>query len=470
MKMIEYVFNMPAASIPEEQPFDESTSRRKDAEELLRQSLAQWQASKGTFQPGLTKFALMDLQLEKINSEPFNRFMLTQALTYGYNDEEWWARVKQPGERLLVSSALLEKENETVAGRVLKHLTGDAAILASVRGLPKNVAHALLTIGTRTDDPLLRQRIFFGLRTLIPPGKAWSDPPLPPEQIKRLGILALEDSESGDTTAELIGHLRSPSAIHVVLHHLDKQRRIDALLLIQQTAESLPAFVPAGLRFRLSLEWILQRLTQQPMNLVGAYVLAFLGAALGVGLQVYFTYNLPNFLDIARMTTSLEQGLIIGSVLGLGIFVPRLLVERFPAARAFLRVLLATVAGGMFVSISLLMFHVLFLNTPPRGWLITLGCTLVAFFFAVGGLLRSRLIKILLTSASLFMAIIGTWWIHINLATSQVEWTPLFKYDYAWPQAQVAFTALIVACAIGIPGNLIDLKLQDESSPRKQYS
>jgi serine/threonine protein kinase len=464
MKMIEYVFNLPAESIPDEQPFDETVSRRKDAEELLRQSLAQWQVSKGSFQPGLTKFVMMDLLLEKTDNDVFNRFMLTQALTYGQNDQEWWARVGNPHERLLVSSALLEKENEVIAARVLRHLTNDQEILASVKGLPKNLAIALLGIGIKTNDPILRQKIFIGLRVLLPPGKAWRDPPLPPEQIKRLGILALEDSKPGDAAAELIGHLCSPSAIQVILHHQNEDRKIDTLLLIQHTAGSLPAFVPAGVRFRLSLEWILQRLGQQPMNLLAAYTLAFLGAALGVGLQVYLTYNLPNFLDTARVTTSLERGLIIGSVLGLGVFLPRLFVERFQASSAFLRVFLGTIAGGMVMNIALLIFHVLFLSTPPSGFLITLGCGLIAFTFALGGLIRWRLIKMLLAGVSIFMAITGTWWLHINLATSQVEWTPLFRYDYTWPLAQVVFTALAVAFSIGILGNLIDLTIQKESS------
>jgi hypothetical protein len=464
MKMIEYVFDPPAKSIPAEQPFDETISRRKDAEELLRQGLAQWQASKGSFQPGLTKFVMMDVLLEKTDSDVFNRFMLTQALTYGQNDQEWWARVKDPRERLLVSSALLAKENEVIAARILRHLVHDPEISTSAKGLPKNVAIALLTIGTKTNDPNFRQRIFVGLRTLIPPGNAWRDPPLPPEQIEHLGILALEDSKSGDTTAELIGHLRSPSAIQVVLRHVDEERKIDALLLIQQVAESLPAFVPVQVRVRLSLEWILQRLTQQPLNLIGAYMLAFLGAALGVGLQVYLTYNLPNFLDTARMTTSLEQGLIIGSVFGLGIFLPRLIVERFQTSNVFLRVFVATIAGSMLTNVALLIFHILFLSTPPRGFLITLGCGFVALTFSMSALIRFRPIKMLLTSVSVFVAIIGTWWIHINLATSQVEWTPMFKYDYTWSLVQVAFTALAVAFSIGIPGTLIDLTIPKESS------
>jgi hypothetical protein len=218
MKMIEYVFKVPAESAPQEKPYDESESRRKDAEELLRHGLAQWESSKGSFQTGLTKF------VQQNDTDPFNRFMLTQALTYGYNDDEWWSRVIDPHERLRVSSALLGKENEAIAARILRHLMSDPEIPTSVKGLPKEMKEmtaALLTIGTKTSAPPLREKIFVGLQTLIPAGKAWHDPPLSPEQLRRLGILALEDSESGDTTAELIGHLRSPSAVQVVLRHLE---------------------------------------------------------------------------------------------------------------------------------------------------------------------------------------------------------------------------------------------------------
>ncbi|HSK86833.1 MAG TPA: hypothetical protein VK880_00645, partial [Anaerolineales bacterium] len=425
MRMIEYVFKVPAESWPEE-AFDEAEARRKDAQELLRQGLAQWEASKGSYHPGLTRFVLMDLHLAK-NNELFNRFMLTQALTYGYREDEWWARVSNPQERLLVSTALLRKENEAIAARVLRHLTGDSDILASSKGLPRNIATALLGIGMKTNDPVLRQRIFAGLRTLLRPGTAWRDPPLEPEQIKRLGALALEDSIAGDTTAQLIGHLRSPSAIQVILQHLDEERKIAALLLIQQVAGGLPSFIPAQVRLRLSLDWILHRLTEQPMSLIGAYVMAFLGASLGVGIQVYLTYNLPSFLDIARFSISLEQGLIIGSILGLGIFIPRLMVERFQTSNSLLRVLLGMVPGGLVMNMAFLIFHVLFLNTPPRGFLITLACMMIALTFATGDLIRSRLGKMLLASLSIFAAIVGTWWLHINLAASQLQLTPLFK-------------------------------------------
>jgi len=358
---------------------------------------------------------------------------------------------------------LLGTENEAIAARVLGHLTGDLEILASGRGLPKGMATSLLAIGTKTNDAILRQKIFNGLRTFVRPGKAWHDPPLNPDQIQRLGELALEDSEAGDTTAELIGHLRFPSAVQVIVQHLDEDRTIDALLRVQQVAGSLPHSVPGRVRFRLALEWSLQRLTQQPVSLIAAYMLAFLGAAFGVGLQAYLTYNLPAFLDIARISNSLEQGLIIGSVFGLGIFLTRVITERFQVANAFLSVLLGTLAGGLVISIALLIFHVLFLGTPPMGILIPLGCMLIALTFAVGSLIRSRLIRMFLSSASILIAIMGTWLVHINLATSPVELTPMFRYDYTWPLAQVIFTALAVAFSIGIFGNFVSLSIKDEN-------
>jgi serine/threonine protein kinase len=462
MQMLYHVFKVPAESMQAEKRFDEVAARGRDADQLLNQGLTQWEASHGRFDLGLTKFALVDLQCGDLNTEAFHRFMLSQALTYGYSDDRWWATIRSPRERLLVSSLMLGKENEAIAARVLSHLTNDSEILASGKGLPGSIAKALLVIGTKTNDARLRQRIFNGLRTLVRPGSAWKDPRLDPDQLERLGELALEDSGMGDATAELIGHLRTPTPVQVILHHFEEGRKITALLLIQRVAGGLPGFVPKGIRIRLALEWILHRLTQRPVTLIGAYVLAFLGAALGVGAQVYLTYNLPNFLDIARMSTSLEQGLIIGSIFGLGIFLSRVITERFHTSNAFLRVFLGTLAGGAIINIAFLILYILFRNTPPSGFLLTLGSLLIGLTFALSGLIRSVLLRIVLSTVSIFVAITGTWLLHVNLADSSLQLTPLFMYDYAWPLARVLLTALGVSLLISTFGNLVSLYVRDE--------
>jgi hypothetical protein len=191
-------------------------------------------------------------------------------------------------------------------------------------------------------------------------------------------------------------------------------------------------------------------------------MLAFLGAALGVGFQVYMTYILPDFMDTARFTTSLVQGLIVGSVFGLGVFIIRVVMERFQASAAALKILVGTLMGGLILNIALLVFHVLFLNTPPHGLLITAACGMIALTFAVSGLFRSRLPKMLLSSASVFAAIIGAWWLHTNFAASLSDLTPLFRYDYAWPLTRIALTALGVALPVGILGNLVNLSIVEE--------
>ena len=247
-----------------------------------------------------------------------------------------------------------------------------------------------------------------------------------------------------------------------MLDHFDEERKIAALLLIQRVAGSLPAFVQGRVRFRLSTEWVVQRLIQAPVSLIGAYMFAFLGATLGVGIQVYLTYNLPDYFDKLRIITSLEQGLIVGAIFGLGIFMTRVIMERFQSSTALARIALGTIIGTIGLNIALLIFNVLFLNTPPSGFLITAACAFIALTFAVGSLFRSRLFRMVLSSASVFAAITGTWWIHIRYSASPLDLTPVFRYDYTWTLPHVSLIGLGVALLIGIFGNLVNLSLVNE--------
>jgi len=461
MEMLHSVFETTTKPQPEETLHDNLITPDKEIEELLKHGMERWESTNGTYNLGLTKFALIDLERVKIDLKVYSHFMLSQALTYGYNDDQWWFLVNNPSERLAISSALLQKKNEAVTARIIAHLIEDMDILALPEKVPEDVVRSLLDIGTNSDNVFLRQQILNGIHTLAPPGMGWNDS-FDTGQMKNLGVQALEDSEAGDTAAELIGHLRSNSAVRVVLNHPNEERKYSTLLLIQREAGNLPPFVQGGVRFRLSMEWIMNQLIQQPISLISAYVMAFFGSALGVGTQVYLTYNLTNFFDNVRITVSLERGLIIGLVFGLGIFITRVIMERFPASGMLLRISLATIMGGVVINISLFIFHVLFLNTPPMGFLMTAGCALISFTYSVSSLLGSRIAKMILSSLSVFLAITGTWLIHTNSATSLVELTPMFKYDYTWPLAKVSFTALSAALFMGILGNLINLSIMDE--------
>jgi hypothetical protein len=190
-------------------------------------------------------------------------------------------------------------------------------------------------------------------------------------------------------------------------------------------------------------------------------MLALVGATLGIGSQVYLTYRLPEFMDAARISISLEQGLITGTIFSLGIVLARMIVERFSGANALLRVVLGTVVGAIGMNIALFIFHVLFINTLPNGFLITLGCILIAFAYALGGLVRFRLVSMFLSTSAIVLAITGTWWVHVTMASSITELTPLFQYDYTWILPQILSTSVIVALWTGIFGNLMRLDVKE---------
>jgi protein kinase-like protein len=463
MRVVRLVLGVVEPTIPAGKNPQGWIAHNNDIEAMLKAAFANWKATDGTYSLGLTKFALVDLKREVINMDVYNEFLLSQALTYAYHDDQWWQAVRDPRERLAVASRLLRKHNEVITGRIVAHLTNDPKIGTLSAGLPDNLTTGLLTTGVKTENAFLRREIFDGLRVLTQPKRAWDDPTtMARDQAQRLAAFALEDSEFGDTAAELIGHLRSATAVRLLLKSSNEERKTTALLLIRREAGNLPAFIPQNLRLRLSMEWLLQHLLQEPVSLIGAYMLALLGAAVGFGLQVYFTYNLPTFMDAFRITTSLEQGLIVGAIFGLGIFSTRVIMERFQSSSALLRLFAGTVVGALGLNAAMLVFHVLFLNTSPHGFLITAACLLIAATFAIGGLMRPRLLRMLLASLAVFAAILGTWWLHVSYGTSSTDLSPIFLYDYDWSMTQIALLGLGIAVSIGVFGNLVNLSIGQE--------
>jgi serine/threonine protein kinase len=466
LKMIYYIFNIQGYPQPDPSEKDEHLIRARDVDELLSQSLSRWDMESGNLNLGLTRFAMIhvDHKNRSASSVPagFPRFMLFHALMYGYDDVTWWSKVADPRERLLISNSLLGKRNEVIAARVLDHLTRDENVRAKLDERSGMMIPSLLEMAARSTNPALSAKLLEGLQVLIPPRTEWGTSVLPVEQDTLLAGMAMEDSDLGDQAAGLIGHLHSAPAVQVMLNHAGRDRLTSALLEVQQSAGSLPAFVRGSIRLRVSIEWMIQRLTAEPARLIGAYLLALVGTTLGIGMQVYLTYRLPEFMDIARISTSLEQGLISGAVFSLGILLTRVIVERFAESRAFPRLVLGTFVGAAGMNLALFIFHVLFINTPPSGFLITLGCLLIALAFALGGLFRRRWAGMFLSSAAVLAAIAGTWWIHTTAAGSVTDLTPVFRYDYTWSMTQVTLTALGVAAWIGFFGNLTQLSVHEQ--------
>ena len=177
MRAIYYIFGAPYAPFePEKQ--DELAAYKKDVDALLWQGLAQWKSTEGMYNLGLTRFAMVDQERSGIDSEIFGSFLLTQSLTYGYEDDHWWTAVGDP-------------RFESIAAAELADLRIEVSLLGPFRPIaPDEVEvgrHGLMIRRQGRSGLLLpqvaREHRWSGPRFLeelcrkagLPPG-AWRDP------------------------------------------------------------------------------------------------------------------------------------------------------------------------------------------------------------------------------------------------------------------------------------------------------
>jgi hypothetical protein len=166
---------------------------------------------------------------------------------------------------------------------------------------------------------------------------------------------------------------------------------------------------------------------------------------------------MPEFLDSFRITRTFEHGIILGIIFGFGIFVTRVIVERFPESNTILRIGLATLLGGLLMNVAIFIYDVLFLDTVPKGILISAGCFIIALGFAVSGLMHGKVVRMLITAAAVLAALAGSWWGHLLLSRSGINMTPLLFYEYLWTSSHVLIIMIIVTLPMSILSNLGDL-------------
>jgi hypothetical protein len=188
--------------------------------------------------------------------------------------------------------------------------------------------------------------------------------------------------------------------------------------------------------------------------LLGVYGLAALGVFLGFSAQVYLTYRLPSYMDVTRISIAVERGLFMGFIFGSGIFITRLLSETLPFSKTVLRMALATLLGGTMLTVGLLLYDFLFLNTFPGGLLFTAGCFFISAGYAVSQWVRPVAAKMIISIMVIFLALAGSWFGHIAVAASPTSMTPIFFYDYTWPISQILGTILAATLPMGIFGSL----------------
>ena len=192
-------------------------------------------------------------------------------------------------------------------------------------------------------------------------------------------------------------------------------------------------------------------------------------AAFGLGLAAYtfMSYQLPEFLNTGRILTAIGSGLIVGPLVGLGIYLTMLIIERLQAVTKGLRVLLGIGLGSVIVNFGLVVYHVLFLDAFPRGWLVLFGAFVMVLGFAIGAIFfQSKFIRATLSVISTAAGLVLTWYLSMKLPfINHLPQTPMLYYDinkfgYPYSLAMLLATSLLT----GIVSHLENLWGSAESS------
>lgn len=422
----------------------------EDAQYLVQQRLARWEPDAESFPLRLTDFYLADsvyAQPERYGlalDDSQHQFMLRGALAYGRHVAYWWEKVDDPPARARVCEQTIANEETAAAGRAVEGILGDEALLARPDLFSSSTLGYLLDLAIEAVS--LHEKALELMNRLAPKATRWDATEIASPADMKMADLALTDGPQARHTARLIGHLRSEAAVQVLLgtsEERDDDRILTALMEVRDVAGSLPRSIPMPLRMRVVARMVRRQLFSDWVTLIRGYLVAALGSALGLGLHIYATYRVPQFLDAARILNAVGGGLLFGLLIGLGIFLTRLIVQRLEILAPVPRVVLGVAVGALIVNLGLASYHTLFLAAPPEGWGVATGSFLTALGFGLGTwLLRSRPLRMLTSTACVGLSISLSW-----LVALRMPLTPMLPYEVGRPvqtAVLMAATSLLI--------------------------
>jgi serine/threonine protein kinase len=432
----------------------------EDARVLIESTLATWHPGLGEPGLSLTQFAFIDSVYRKadIYRLPLNdrhrELLLYSALTYGHNLPYWWQNFPDEQMRLRICSEVIAGGSEPAAGRAITCLLDDFIPLDSLT-LGQPAISRLIELLADAEDEQVQQSALTLLRYLSRPSSLWRSTAFGREGDIQLAYASLRDSPYAPQVARLIGQVRSEAAVNEIANMQQKLNPgyiLPSLIEVAAQAGGLPSSLPLGLRLRVGFELARRQLVEDRASLVKAYLFSTLGSVLGLGVYIYLTYRLPAFMDATRIFISLVRGILIGPLVGLGIFLTNLVVQRLNALPLPVRLIMGTGVGTLLVNLGFVVYYYLFLDVTPRGWLIAFSSLLVALGFALSSVVARRWLRGAISTFGVVSGVMLSWQMHLLTSSD-----PLLNFEYSWSWGRIALVALIVALLMATGGQFIRL-------------
>lgn len=449
-----------------------------EAKHLLDRSMIWSNVERSETSLSLTQFAFLDSILAKeiqngdLLSSTRLQFMAREAMTHGVNQYFWWQTLKDPDTRLGIFETLIESGDEEGINRALS-LALEGLPTSDLLGTPSlPISSRLIDLALIPADNELRYKALAFLSRGVQPSYVWQNLQFSPAEDAKLATLAVtEDHKLARVAAQLIGLIRSEAAVQAIWQSGERgspERVMAALRVVRETAGSLPPSLPESAKARVWLELAFEQLFSRRPGLLQSYATSALAGALALGIHVYATLRVPSLFTTGRILPALGNAILIGPMIGLGIFLTRLLVIRFRILSLRVRMAVGILAGTLVVNTSFVAQHALFLDRFISGPWVLIGSFFIILGFGLGaGLLSSKFLRVILSATSSGLGIGLSWWF------AQINGqSPMLYYELD-QSGRSTLLVVITALILGILPNLRSDLLQGDdtrdSLGRTQY-
>jgi serine/threonine protein kinase len=428
---------------------------------ILQNSLVGWPPGSQKFDLHITQFAFLNSVYasngvsETVLNDNERLFMARGALAHGFNHHFWWKNLKDPRQLKQLCEQVIENEDEGVIERVLSLILEEPPRFSLSEMLSPSITSRLIEIAVEASEPILQRKALDCIgQSLGENDQDWKPVGFSHVDDARLANFALTNHPLAVKAAELIGKIRSETAVNALWDAYENGEQpggLPALVEVMRVVGGLPAGLPGRARLKVGRELTRKQLLSEWSSLLKVYLTAALAAALGLGYHVFATYRLPSFLNSARILNTFGSGLLFGPLLGLGIFLTQFVTTRLQNVSTILRTAIGVIIGGGIVNLSLYAYHLLFLDSNPIGWLMSLGSFIMILGFGVGaGFFHSRRIRALLSASTTGLGLGISWAFSASLMM-----TPMIYYEVDQP-VETFFHICITSLMIGVIPHLVD--------------
>lgn len=413
----------------------------EDAAFLMERAKTAWSAGKGEAGVSLAQFAILhsyfaDGRMASLPPDALE-VMLAGAIRYDFQADSWWQAAKESGRRLAVCDRLISGAEPEIITRTLRMMVAEPCLLGECEELSVLTSTYLTELIGGADE---RDALHL-LERCVPEREEWVPIAFSAIADLQLAAGALAEGPGRAAAIGVIARVKSISAVLEIARKGGRIRGTETLLAIWSEAGSLPPGLSSSLRWRVLVKLLGDIFTRRPADILIAFGYASLGAALALGLTVFFGYRWLTILDATRLLNGLGSGLLFGPVIGLGILLARISPHRFKPLSALSRAVIGTVVGGVFTALGFAGYHKLFLNNSPRGLIILTASLIIAMSFVAGEtLFKRRWLRILFSSLVVIVMIGGSWLMAVNGGAS-----PLLYYETGQP---ILMIGLMIASGI----------------------